>query len=181
MPPDTTRQRKTAEKALVYYEMLSDKMREISPHADIDIAAVGARIGKSEEPEKPKSEAERYVFLASSKLTAQFERAFKEFRFASSWGWLAQTGQPYTPININVSLDALEKDVAQVKESVNSIETRLSGIESQLTKIVELEESLRSLTNLFATMAKEDSGWLTLSEKSFDFWDNPEDAIYDHL
>ena len=35
------------------------------------------------------------------------------------------------------------------------------------------EEELRSLT--------EDLQWLKASEKSFEFWDNPEDAIYDTL
>ena len=35
------------------------------------------------------------------------------------------------------------------------------------------EDELRSLT--------EDLQWLKASEKSFEFWDNPEDAIYDTL
>ena len=35
------------------------------------------------------------------------------------------------------------------------------------------EDELRSLA--------EDLRWLKASEKSFEFWDNPEDAIYDTL
>jgi predicted DNA-binding antitoxin AbrB/MazE fold protein len=35
------------------------------------------------------------------------------------------------------------------------------------------EEELRSLT--------EELAWLKVSEKSFDFWDNQEDAVYDKL
>ena len=35
------------------------------------------------------------------------------------------------------------------------------------------EEELRSLT--------EDMRWLKLAEKSFEFWDNDEDAVYDRL
>ena len=35
------------------------------------------------------------------------------------------------------------------------------------------EDELRSLA--------EDREWLKASEKSFEFWDNPEDAIYDTL
>jgi predicted DNA-binding antitoxin AbrB/MazE fold protein len=35
------------------------------------------------------------------------------------------------------------------------------------------ENELRSLA--------EDLEWLKASEKSFEFWDNPEDAIYDNL
>ena len=35
------------------------------------------------------------------------------------------------------------------------------------------EEELRSLTH--------DLGWLKLAEKSFDFWNNDEDAVYDRL
>jgi predicted DNA-binding antitoxin AbrB/MazE fold protein len=35
------------------------------------------------------------------------------------------------------------------------------------------EDELRSLA--------EDLQWLKASEKSFEFWDNPEDAIYDTL
>ena len=35
------------------------------------------------------------------------------------------------------------------------------------------EEELRSLTETFT--------WLQAAEKSFQFWDNEEDAVYDHL
>ena len=35
------------------------------------------------------------------------------------------------------------------------------------------EEELRSLT--------EDSAWLKAAEKSFHFWDNEEDVVYDNL
>ena len=35
------------------------------------------------------------------------------------------------------------------------------------------EDELRSLA--------EDLEWLKASQKSFEFWDNPEDAIYDNL
>ena len=35
------------------------------------------------------------------------------------------------------------------------------------------EDELRSLA--------EDLEWLKASEKSFEFWDNPEDAVYDNL
>ena len=35
------------------------------------------------------------------------------------------------------------------------------------------EEELRSLTR--------DLGWLKLAEKSFEFWNNDEDAVYDRL
>ena len=35
------------------------------------------------------------------------------------------------------------------------------------------EEELRDLT--------ENSAWLTAAEKSFGFWDNEEDAVYDNL
>jgi hypothetical protein len=30
-------------------------------------------------------------------------------------------------------------------------------------------------------IAVEDIGWLKLAERTFDFWDNPDDAIYDQL
>jgi len=30
-------------------------------------------------------------------------------------------------------------------------------------------------------ISPEDLAWAKVAESSFDFWDNPEDAIYDHL
>lgn len=46
-------------------------------------------------------------------------------------------------------------------------------IKGQVALLRELPQHLK--------ISPEDLAWARVAEGSFDFWDNPEDAIYDHL
>jgi hypothetical protein len=50
---------------------------------------------------------------------------------------------------------------------------KVDNIPAGVVYTVLSEDELRSLA--------EDLEWLKASEKSFEFWDNPEDAVYDNL
>jgi len=57
---------------------------------------------------------------------------------------------------------------------------------SEITEAIErldVREQVRLLGELPAHLKikPEDLAWLKASESAFDFWDNPEDAVYDHL
>ncbi|MBM3888298.1 MAG: hypothetical protein FJ388_04135 [Verrucomicrobia bacterium] len=53
----------------------------------------------------------------------------------------------------------------------------------QAVEQLEVKDQLRLLRELPACLkvSLEEIGWLKLASSSFDFWDNPEDAIYDKL
>lgn len=57
---------------------------------------------------------------------------------------------------------------------------------SEITEAIErldVREQIRLLGELpgHLKIAPQDLAWLKASESAFDFWDNPEDAVYDHL
>jgi cation transport regulator ChaC len=58
--------------------------------------------------------------------------------------------------------------VAEITEAIERLEAR-----EQVQLLSELPRHLK--------IDLEDLAWLRASEKSFEFWDNPEDAIYDDL
>jgi hypothetical protein len=58
--------------------------------------------------------------------------------------------------------------VAEINEAIEKLDVK------------EQFELLRTLPKHLKISA-EDWGWLQLAESSFDFWNNPEDAIYDKL
>ncbi len=53
----------------------------------------------------------------------------------------------------------------------------------QAVEKLEVKDQLRLLQGLPARLkiSLEEIGWLKLAGRSFDFWDNPDDAIYDKL
>jgi len=53
----------------------------------------------------------------------------------------------------------------------------------QSIKGLSIEEQRKLLSDLpsILQIPEKDLAFLTLAEKSFEFWDNPEDAIYDKL
>jgi hypothetical protein len=58
--------------------------------------------------------------------------------------------------------------VAEITEAIDHLDVR-----EQVRLLNELPGHLK--------IKAEDIGWLRASESSFEFWDNPEDAIYDQL
>lgn len=53
----------------------------------------------------------------------------------------------------------------------------------QAVEKLELKDQLRLVQHLPSRLkiSLDDVGWLKLAERTFDFWDNPDDAIYDQL
>jgi hypothetical protein len=53
----------------------------------------------------------------------------------------------------------------------------------QAVEKLEVKDQLRLVRELPARLkiSVEDIGWLKLAERTFNFWDNPDDAIYDRL
>jgi hypothetical protein len=68
------------------------------------------------------------------------------------------------------SLTALRTSVAELTAHVASINQRLASIETRTQPLPTA-----------AMHTTEAEGWLKLAERSFAFWDNEADAIYDHL
>jgi hypothetical protein len=58
--------------------------------------------------------------------------------------------------------------VAEITEAIERLD-----VQSQVRLLEELPSHLK--------IKPEDVGWLRASEKSFEFWDNADDAIYDSL
>jgi len=58
--------------------------------------------------------------------------------------------------------------VEEIEQAVEKLE-----VKDQLRLVQELPSRLK--------IAVEDIGWLKLAERTFEFWDNPDDAIYDQL
>ena len=58
--------------------------------------------------------------------------------------------------------------VAEITEAIERLD-----VKSQVQLLEELPSHLK--------ITPEDVGWLRASEKSFKFWDNADDAIYDSL
>ena len=58
--------------------------------------------------------------------------------------------------------------VAEITKAIEQLD-----IKSQVQLLEELQSHLK--------IKPEDVGWLRASEKSFEFWDNADDAIYDSL
>ncbi len=63
-----------------------------------------------------------------------------------------------------------------------SVKLSLKDIEDAIEQFDQQEKQLL-LSKLFSLLkiSKEDIALLTVAESSFDFWDNPEDSIYDNL
>jgi hypothetical protein len=58
--------------------------------------------------------------------------------------------------------------VAEIAEAIERLDVR-----EQVQLLGELSAHLK--------IKPEDVAWLKASERSFEFWDNPEDAVYDRL
>ena len=58
--------------------------------------------------------------------------------------------------------------VAEIKEAIEQLD-----VQQQVRLLTELPAHLK--------IKFEEIGWLRASEPAFDFWDNPDDAIYDQL
>jgi hypothetical protein len=58
--------------------------------------------------------------------------------------------------------------VAEITQAIDRLDAR-----SQFQLLEQLPSHLK--------IKVEDIGWLRAAESAFDFWDNPEDAIYDDL
>ena len=58
--------------------------------------------------------------------------------------------------------------VAEITEAIEQLDAK-----SQVQLLEELPSHLK--------IKPEDIGWLRVSEKSFEFWENADDAIYDSL
>lgn len=63
-----------------------------------------------------------------------------------------------------------------------SIGMKVEEIEQSI-KGLSMEEQRKLLSDLPSVLqiSEKDLAFLKLAEKSFEFWDNPEDAIYDRL
>ncbi len=70
-------------------------------------------------------------------------------------------------------------DLAAVKQ-VTRIVSDPDG--NQVAQIpLDVWENLIAQLDELISMQSEDQGWLELSSKSFEFWNNDEDAVYDNL
>jgi hypothetical protein len=73
--------------------------------------------------------------------------------------------------------DEINQNLRELKAGLADIQQRLLTFERQISDL-NVAQQLPQASN---PTAPADLGWLSLAESVFDFWDNPDDDIYDTL